>query len=942
MKSKTMILLILLGFILLITACSIGSYDLNVIIEPEEGGEVIINPQPPYKEGDSVTLIANTTEGYKFISWSGDITNSINPITVTMESNMTIYANYAETPTMKILIDGTEMSSGTSNYDFGKVEVGYESAETFTVENTWGTNLNIHNISVEDENTDTSQFLISLGEQEYPVIVEPTQTITFNVIYSPTSSGLKTGVLNVFSNDLLQNPYTIGLEGTAPVWSILGNEDFSTGGAENIKLDVDSGVPYVAYRDLQAYGNISVMTYDGQAWASVGYPGFSGSTVNSISLTTYNNFPYVAYSLEQNSSIEVRTFNGSSWIDIGDTSTFNGDYVSLSTKDGNTYLTYAENSTSQPILKMYDGSAWTDIGGGSISTDGAEHLSLYIYEGETENIPYVAYKNIQTLQPIVYKYENTSWEQVSGLNINASDIRDLKVFVENGIPYLSYATEYISQPKLLMFDGSDWIYIGGDEQSGQTENEFLDMDIYLNSSNFPEPFITYTDPLNDYYGRTTAYKQDSYSSYLEDDLNGNFTDFYPNDPAVSVVKTDDGVPHTFVAYNDEDAQISGSITVKKFDDYDGSWEMIGAKGFNNSNSTDIKIKVVYNQETEKLKPYVAYRNEGNNMVYVYEATYNELDEVYVWSQLGFNPVSAGATTDIDFDVYYHYDGTATIHPYIAYDDIANSGLPTVKYFNGSIWQTVTVDSLANSTTEIALQVYDNMGTAMPYVAYKDSGNSNYLTVKYYDEIGASWVTVGSEGFTANEVQDISLDIYVNGANYNPFVGFNSVDTPDTLIPTVMMFDGTNWNSVGNQDIFPINPNDLDIAVEHDLTSAQAAPFISMKSTNKSKPFIFRFYYSTGLWEEISTTGSDDNLLINKLSIYINGTTPYIAYKEDDNNALGIKRYDGNDWVSLGDNSIADSINEAFIYVYTNNNDEIIPYLAYTDYSSKKLSIMTYE
>jgi hypothetical protein len=293
-------------------------------------------------------------------------------------------------------------------------------------------------------------------------------------------------------------------------------------------------------------------------------------------------------------------------------------------------------------------------------------------------------------------------------------------------------------------------------------------------------------------------------------------------------------------------------------------------------------------------------------------------------------------------MFYNYDGAATIHPYIAYDDTANSGLPTVKYYDGSSWQTVTVDTTANSTTEIALQVYNDTGTAMPYVAYKDSGSANSLTVKYYDEIGGAWVTVGIEGFTSNEIQDISLDIYVNGGNHNPFVGFNSIDSPDTLTPNVMMFDGTNWNLLGNQDLFPINPNDLDIAVEHDLTSAQAAPFISMKSTNKSKPFIFRFYYSTGLWEEISTTGSDDNLLINKLSLYINGTTPYIAYKEDDGDSLGIKRYDGNDWLDLGDSTIAGSVNEAYVYVYINDNDEVIPYLAYTDYSTKKLSVIIYE
>ncbi|MHB1178842.1 MAG: ice-binding family protein, partial [Daejeonella sp.] len=62
-------------------------------------GSVSKNPdQPTYNSGTTVQLTATPNAGYTFTSWSGDATGSANPLTVTMNANKNITANFTLTP----------------------------------------------------------------------------------------------------------------------------------------------------------------------------------------------------------------------------------------------------------------------------------------------------------------------------------------------------------------------------------------------------------------------------------------------------------------------------------------------------------------------------------------------------------------------------------------------------------------------------------------------------------------------------------------------------------------------------------------------------------------------------------------------------------------------------------------------------------------------------
>ncbi len=70
----------------------LNTYTLNVTAT---NGTVVKNPnQATYNHGTTVQLTATPNSGYTFTSWSGDATGSTNPLTVTMNANKNITANF--------------------------------------------------------------------------------------------------------------------------------------------------------------------------------------------------------------------------------------------------------------------------------------------------------------------------------------------------------------------------------------------------------------------------------------------------------------------------------------------------------------------------------------------------------------------------------------------------------------------------------------------------------------------------------------------------------------------------------------------------------------------------------------------------------------------------------------------------------------------------------
>ena len=90
----------------------------------EKVGEGTIEGSGEYLENSTVALKATPAEHYEFTGWTGDVNSTENPLTVTVNSNMTITANFAKKQhTLTVLTNDENKGivSGAGTYDYGTV-----------------------------------------------------------------------------------------------------------------------------------------------------------------------------------------------------------------------------------------------------------------------------------------------------------------------------------------------------------------------------------------------------------------------------------------------------------------------------------------------------------------------------------------------------------------------------------------------------------------------------------------------------------------------------------------------------------------------------------------------------------------------------------------------------------------------------------------------------
>jgi uncharacterized repeat protein (TIGR02543 family) len=75
-----------------------------VNVSPNDSGSIVVNRSvisvfpviPSYDSGAEITLKALPVDGFKFDGWSGDVTGNDNPVTVIMDCNKTVTANFSK------------------------------------------------------------------------------------------------------------------------------------------------------------------------------------------------------------------------------------------------------------------------------------------------------------------------------------------------------------------------------------------------------------------------------------------------------------------------------------------------------------------------------------------------------------------------------------------------------------------------------------------------------------------------------------------------------------------------------------------------------------------------------------------------------------------------------------------------------------------------------
>jgi uncharacterized repeat protein (TIGR02543 family) len=109
------------------TAIVVDTYTLNVTAV--NGTVLKVPSKTAYNSGEIVVLTATPALGYTFTGWTGDATGSINPVSVTMNSNKNVTANFtaiaADTYTLNVTaVNGTVLKVPSKTaYNSGEIVV---------------------------------------------------------------------------------------------------------------------------------------------------------------------------------------------------------------------------------------------------------------------------------------------------------------------------------------------------------------------------------------------------------------------------------------------------------------------------------------------------------------------------------------------------------------------------------------------------------------------------------------------------------------------------------------------------------------------------------------------------------------------------------------------------------------------------------------------------
>ncbi len=358
-------------------------------------------------------------------------------------------------------------------------------------------------------------------------------------------------------------------------WGVVGAPAFSAGTAEWLSLvvlpgveppgaDRGGGFPCLAYADGANGNRLTVMNYDGAAWAPLGAPGFSAGQVSSVSLATG----------------EVPVGGGSAtWY----------------------YAAYQDYANGQRATVMAnDGSGWATLGSPGFSAGQANFISL---AADTQGIPYVAYQDAGNGNRVtVMRLVGGIWSVVGAPGFSPGTAELISLAMNGDTPYVAFKDDGNNEETTVMrFAGGVWSFVGspGFSSSGGGLNG-----VQLRIGPGGVPFVMSTMGLASPGG---PYNDETVARFDGTDW-VNVTTVRVNWPGSFAL---DAAGNFYVAYQDMD--IYGEIGFMRQVSvlmYDGtSWEPLGSRNF--SAGPGAFIVIAMDTTGDVPTPVVAYEDIGN-------------------------------------------------------------------------------------------------------------------------------------------------------------------------------------------------------------------------------------------------------------------------------------------------------------------------------------------
>ncbi len=258
-------------------------------------------------------------------------------------------------------------------------------------------------------------------------------------------------------------------------WELVGNNAFSAGGAQSIKIEVIDETPYVAYED-QLNGNRGlVQFFDGSSWQNLGNH-FSTGIARYISLESDGDQPWVAYTLHAgNSSLYVKRFDGNNWIQVGNALSTTAVAPSLKIHNGEAYVVY--NDASLPnrnsVLKKFDGNDWVQIGGSFPDNVSETQFNVLEFYNDMPHVLYYSVTPSGDKGAEVSYFDGQNWQLLGNEKATYSAVDHKDMLVYNDELYISFKDDHttMNTATVMKFENGNW-EIANENMDGGISSDF--------------------------------------------------------------------------------------------------------------------------------------------------------------------------------------------------------------------------------------------------------------------------------------------------------------------------------------------------------------------------------------------------------------------------------------------------------------------------------------
>ncbi|MDI9365025.1 MAG: hypothetical protein QM541_08745, partial [Flavobacterium sp.] len=470
---------------------------------------------------------------------------------------------------------------------------------------------------------------------------------------------------------------------------------------------------YVAYRDENKSGKLTVQKYSGTSWSVLGTAGFSAgaATFNSMVVDASGNL-YVAYQDGGNGNkLTVQKWNGTAWSLMGGTAGITDSTAAYQSMvldaTGNLYVAYAAGDNNKLTLQKYTATpSWASVGSSGISAGGTTYNAM-VKDGSGNM--YVAYTdggNGNKLSVQKWTKASNTWALL-GRGISADTaIYNSMVIDGDGNLYVAYA-DGSKAGKLAIqkytASSSTWDTLRTGISKGRAAYNSMVIDGYGNL------YVAYAD------------------SVLAKDLSpGSNDEFY--------------------------------LQVQKWTKGTNTWSYLGYTIYGISNTSGRFNSMVVDGSGNLYLAYLDSHPFGGFKYQLFVQKYDSL--VGSWGYVGC-AYNAGIS---DTARYISMVRDATGNLYVAYQDGPNGNKLTVrKWTEGAAsWSVLGSVGISAGVVAYNSMVVDASGNL--YVAYQDGGNGNKLTVQKWNVSSSGWSVVGSAGVSVGAAAHNSM--VLDGSNLN--------------------------------------------------------------------------------------------------------------------------------------------------------------------------------